>query len=478
MKTRISLAAFAVMAILASPAYGAGPEVSRTTIKKLEVELSKRDKRALERLEKLAPDTPWCDLDFSKVNFSRRIRLFADLATVARTKGHPEQAARCLMAIFDPKHAVYGGMSEDEVGALGVTLEAAVVYEASQVLPQLIEKGWTARKFEFDEQDYPGCGSGWFGGNTQQFMQCAVNVAMRKKDEKAFDAGEFETALLRRSVELAPRASVFAKLPKAERASQPLGDARIGANTLAPRKFDSQKAADAAMRKRLVGPNQKLCATRAELSGDAGCVFFWSKSDAPLVDKQGSWQLFRTYARDFDSALGDSCFGRDLILTRSGDDGAVHLVKLGNLGSNEICGSGGWGDQYSVHVVSHDKSSSLLVIRATKSSVFKSGGSALFGDDLHGSVYDTWWTCQGAKSGFNCIEQNFWTHVSEDGKRSWLREGEAPRIKFEEGKTVLHAKPFQFTHPQYARLSGKTFDEVVAMLPVIAKEIRQQFSAD
>lgn len=162
-----------------------------------------RDAKTLAILSAHAHGRRWCELGFPQKKVSHRIRLFANLAYFARKQGELDQAWTCLNALLEPGGPVYGGKDEMPA-ALGLTLEAALLYEASYVFPHHIthaqEQAVSASK---SKSRYQTCGP-YDYGHTQAFMRCVLEVARHLKAKDAFKPEAMKQALLARSAELVP----------------------------------------------------------------------------------------------------------------------------------------------------------------------------------------------------------------------------------------------------------------------------------
>src|SRR5690554_5345648 len=323
-----------------------------------------RDAKTRAILKKHAHGQPWCALDFPQERVAHRVRLFANLAYFARTQGQMEQAWTCLAALMDPEGPVYGGRDKmPEV--LGLTLEAAILYEAAQVFPHHIAhapaqkqaqeaKAANVAKESNDTKTpqpppYKTCRFGryWENRHTQTYMSCVLEVARDLKAADAFDPEAMQQVLLLRSAELVPRASVLAKLTAGTRQELDFQQAnwkRMAFIEVIP----STRYADAEAFEKAVRLDMlhgiKPCTSREELQEHNGGVYFdLVKDGTARNDASGSCQTHIALAREDDSAYGHTCFQRRWYLPhRRQHSSAVQPVHPLDLRNDEICASGRW----------------------------------------------------------------------------------------------------------------------------------------
>lgn len=472
-----------MLALLASMAVSAetAPGLSATQTQALAGHLAKQqDARALALLSANARGTRWCELDVTLKTISAKIRLFADLAHLGRKQGKIDEAWTCLNAFLTVDGPLYRGDPSIVPPALGLTLEAGLLYEASLVFPDYVSRGGGGPATALRE--YKQC-VGESTAHTENYMRCVLAVAHRHKSEDRFDPSALEQVLLFRSAGLAPRASVVKKLTPERRRKVLQWWERSALPEVKRSTAHVSSAAFAGMVRKQMSVTEPRCASRAELeSGD--CAYFELKAAGKPQPADGAtWQLHIGLARSDGGALDDSCFPRRLYLTHQRDGAkTVHAIDLGDLGENAVCGAGGWGDWGTEEMKEYDPDGDTIVVEVATGNVLKGGGSAIGTAGLHEFRALTRFVCGPVSGGeFACLTQGWSFHEgsTSDGNRktSFLRSGFSPRIAFSKGKAVLTRWAFQFTYPEYDRLQGRTFSEVVEQLPAIGASIGKRLGA-
>jgi hypothetical protein len=468
-------------------------DVSKKTVRKLESYIAKRSwkkARALLDEKAKASGKAWCDLNFETRSTSHHARLFTDVAFMARKVKRIDEAWACLYAVADVGGPVYA-QGTDGFSVMGLTREAGFLYEAALVLPKGIKKSNLAalearvgstRRANASERSpygpYSECSDGMDGENTQRFAACVAQTAVGLKKEGTFDARQMKDALLWRSVELVPRPSVVKKLSKRRRATFIEGwKARSGLEARRSTAYAGYDAARAAIEAKM-NPGKMPPCKRGVSEGDEGyqeCVAFKVSKGARHDEEGAWWREWVALARDdLDGVYGDSCY-RNVMYVARAVEGAeeLHAVELDRLYNDEVCGSGGWGDWRQAGVDAHDPKHRTITLHHTYGAVYKSGGSSFVEEDSMPSwTTSTRYVCHAAGEGasFTClVDTRRWDADEDAGDaqdvRQHLRRGAAPSIVFVDGKATWEVEKGQYVLPQYDALKGKTFEQVVKLLP-------------
>ncbi len=476
------------------PEEAKAPDVTKKQVRRLEGHIAKKSWKKASRMldtQAKASGEAWCDLGFETRSTSHHVRLFKDIAFMARKSKRIDQAWACLYAVSDVDGAVYSkGIEGFE--AMGLTREAAFAYEAALVLPEGIEKSTLAAlearvgalPEPYDDGEgvyglYSGCDDGGDGANTQRFVACVARTAVALEKQGKFDARQMKDALLWRSVELVPRPSVVKKLSKKPRKKfVATWKTRGGLKVRRSKGYAGYDAARAAIEAKMNPERTPPCTRGAseDEGGDRECLTFKVSKGKRHDDEGAWWREWVALARDDGGgSYGDSCFENVMYVARAVEGvEELHAVELDRLHNDEVCGSGGWGDWREAGVKTHDPKHRTITLHHTYGAVYASGGSSFIEEDSMPSwTTRTRYVCHapGAGASFAClVDTRRWDVEGgdeDDVLPKFIRGGWAPSIMFVDGKATWVKEKGQYILPQYYVLKGKTSSEVVKLLPEV-----------